>query len=281
MYKIHRPHLLSGYLASFRFEATRDEDGNKDWDMYYEPGPKARAEYRSFTGDKQRVVESAPTLAAPGETTNEMPIPRSSPRQRRFVLKAAPPEVDAHLLAELTKRGVSASRATKLLVSIQKNQNVMDQLEWGDYQIHRASPGEIRNPAGFYINLIEENVTPPSTFESSRIRRERDDHRAQVERELEKKAQREAAYNRYRIQEIERYIAEQLTGDELAQLTRTEEIECRRKYPNLPKQTINEMVPRGVRFGIADRIGLLTFEEFCDRDQNNPEPPSDVVGGQA
>jgi hypothetical protein len=45
-------------------------------------------------------------------------------------------------------------------------------------------------------------------------------------------------------------------------LTRLELDECRRKYPNLPRQTIEEMVPQGIHQRVAQKIKFLTFEEF-------------------
>lgn len=50
MYKIHKPHLTSGYLAQVRYEATTDGDGRPDWVMYYVPGAKAKAEYTALHG---------------------------------------------------------------------------------------------------------------------------------------------------------------------------------------------------------------------------------------
>jgi hypothetical protein len=45
MYKVHRPHIKSGYIRSVRHEATTDSEGKLDWIMIYSPGPKAKAEY--------------------------------------------------------------------------------------------------------------------------------------------------------------------------------------------------------------------------------------------
>lgn len=50
MYKIHKPHLTSGYLDHVRYEATTDGDGRPDWVMYYVPGDKAKAEYTALNG---------------------------------------------------------------------------------------------------------------------------------------------------------------------------------------------------------------------------------------
>jgi hypothetical protein len=60
MYKVHKPHLTSGYLARVRYEATTDAEGHPDWVMYYVPGPKARAEYAAFNGRPRRRPPRAP-----------------------------------------------------------------------------------------------------------------------------------------------------------------------------------------------------------------------------
>jgi len=54
MYKIHHPHLQSGYIERVSFTPTIDEQGNADWIMQYVPGDKARAEYQFFTNKKLR-----------------------------------------------------------------------------------------------------------------------------------------------------------------------------------------------------------------------------------
>ena len=48
MYKVHRPHLQSGYITHVQYDAITDADGQPDWRMQYTPGPKARAEYAAF-----------------------------------------------------------------------------------------------------------------------------------------------------------------------------------------------------------------------------------------
>jgi hypothetical protein len=71
MYKVHKPHLTSGYLASVRYEATTDAEGHPDWMMSYVPGPKARAEYAAFnTRPRQH-----PAFPAPGPQRTEPAAP--------------------------------------------------------------------------------------------------------------------------------------------------------------------------------------------------------------
>lgn len=70
MYKIHRPHLASGYLKSVRYQTSTDRKGNVDWIISYTPGPKAIAEYRTFNQPTQRAlfaVEQEPQVDQPLE----------------------------------------------------------------------------------------------------------------------------------------------------------------------------------------------------------------------
>ena len=75
MYKVHKPHLASGYLESVRYEATTDEDGRPDWMMAYVPGPKARAEYAAFNARPGR----RPALPAPGPQHAEQAAAPATP----------------------------------------------------------------------------------------------------------------------------------------------------------------------------------------------------------
>ena len=48
MYKVHQPHIQSGYLTKVYYQATTDAEGLPDWLLHYTPGPKAKAEYAPF-----------------------------------------------------------------------------------------------------------------------------------------------------------------------------------------------------------------------------------------
>ena len=134
MYKIHKPHLESGYVTSVFYEETQDAEGRPDWIMIYIPGNRARAEYESF-------------------------------HQRRMVPEKGSEPLDP-LLGELTRRGVSEAQAERLLSNVREGQPVLAQLEWGDVLIDR-SRGRIENPPGFYVYLVRENVLPPQPAKST------------------------------------------------------------------------------------------------------------------
>ena len=171
MYKIHRPHLLSGYLAKVSYVETMDEEGRPDWLMCYEAGPKARAEYATFTGKKLRTTDASARPPLPGGQSSKA---TRRPWQRRLTLfPASGPELkssaimDRSLTEELGKRGIGESDARDLLSCLPPGQPILDQLEYGDYQIARQH-GRIDNPPGFYISLLQRNVPVPPSFLSSR-----------------------------------------------------------------------------------------------------------------
>jgi len=89
MYKIHRPHLQSGYLKEVSFTSTRDAEGKPDWDMCYVPGPRAKAQHRVFT--RRRTLEARPVLA---ERAGDRPHTETgAPPQMELALTVSPLEV--------------------------------------------------------------------------------------------------------------------------------------------------------------------------------------------
>jgi hypothetical protein len=89
MYKVHRPHLNSGYLKAARYERSTDAEGNLDWDMYYEPGPKAEAEHRSFS----RRTAAASRLAMRRDDDNPVSLPVRPSKQH---VRQNPEPKDSH-----------------------------------------------------------------------------------------------------------------------------------------------------------------------------------------
>ena len=61
MYKLHKPHLASGYLAKVEFEKTKDAEGRPDWSIWYSPGPRARDEYVKFSAGREGASETVET----------------------------------------------------------------------------------------------------------------------------------------------------------------------------------------------------------------------------
>jgi hypothetical protein len=86
MYKIHRPHLHSGYLARVHSAPTVDAVGGPDWRLVYTPGPKARAEFLAFTHQQGAGAraDAAPMLAPAPEARPPAPAAPATALVRYF-----------------------------------------------------------------------------------------------------------------------------------------------------------------------------------------------------
>ncbi len=243
MYKIHRLHLQSGYLAKVRFEALRDLQGQPDWLMLYEPGPKAVAEFAAF--EKKRGVTIEPPADPP--TFLEAPV------------DAAP--IDP-LILELTRRGVSQRQARKLLDGLPPDQPVLEQLEWGDCLIARARQ-KIQNPPGFYVYLLREKVLPPAEFTAGRRATQQNAPEVVSRADLYQLRQ---SYEEYKREEIDHYIAAHYSPETYDALIADKTEEVRKRYRSAAfwsLENLRQVAEGALRAEVATRIAFVSFENFC------------------
>jgi len=272
MNAIHREHKKFGYITGVAYTATVDSENRPDWIMSYVPGPKARAEYHTFTRSG-RVIEL--TAEAPEQGTGAAVARtlttarrRTGPRQKHLnfdqPLDESKTSADpSPIVAEMVRRGISPAKAQALLAGSNPD-TIIDQLEWGDQQIRQAGPGEIRNPAGFYIHLIQEKITPPETFATTRRQKERELARDAHNQKVALQAAREETYEAFRTAAVDRHIQEHIRPEDFAALV-AEKAAHLQQYKMLPQRTIDEMAERDVRMDIRKELNLPTFEEFCVR----------------
>ena len=83
MYKVHRPHIKSGYIEKVSYESIVDSEEKDDWTMRYVIGKKAREEYKTFhTKRLEKGSEAHDTLTGLAQTLYERGIrPASKARQ--------------------------------------------------------------------------------------------------------------------------------------------------------------------------------------------------------
>lgn len=266
MYKIHRPHLASGYLKTIRYEQTEDAAGAIDWMMYYAPGPKAKAEYQTFTRSGRIIDAPLETVGEEIATALLHSGKRRGSRQARLQFGAAEPpesgEPPLPILAEMMRRGISEAKARALLAA-SNPETILDQLEWGDRLVN-AEPRRFRNPPGFYIHLVSEKVTPPEDFETSRRRKAREKARAAESMAQLRRYELEEAYRGYHADTIKGHIAAHVGAEDMERLVAEKTKERRKEQwcKNLPPQTIREIAERDVRLAIAAQIPIMSFEEF-------------------
>jgi hypothetical protein len=170
MNKVLRPHRQSGYIAKVDYQDTTDGGGRPDWFMFFMPGPKARAEYRTFAKrGGPNVLEIEPLDVTPA---------------------LLPAEQTAQ---ELMQRGVTESVASEL-VRDYPDDKITAQIERVDW-LRERKPEKIADPAAYLVQAIKNDYAAPKGFVSQ----------AELQRRLEARQarEREAAEDRRRQQQEE------------------------------------------------------------------------------
>jgi hypothetical protein len=167
MYKIHCSHRKSGYIAKVEYQQTADVEGKPDWIMLYQPGPKARAEFRAFT------KRGGPVMLEVEPFTPEPP-PSLAPLDGTLL--------PSPLECELIDHGVTAAVARQLATSFPE-EAIRLQLEILDW-LTEKKPEKITEPAAYLVSAIKNGHATPKGF-VSRAERER---RAEAKRAKEQQA---------------------------------------------------------------------------------------------
>jgi hypothetical protein len=174
MYKVHLPHLQSGYLAKVEYETTSDPEGRPDWTMLYTPGPNAAAEFRAFKGGGNRAVQRLPKkpVEQPGQEQLHLPTPGIAPEPAPK--KSAPeptpeplsPETAA-LVAELRSQGIGG----KVALSLAQERPDECRLYIGEYLPFweaEVAAGEFdykKGKGAFLTDAIRNAYGPPKSYE--------------------------------------------------------------------------------------------------------------------
>jgi hypothetical protein len=173
--RIHAPHKKSGYIAKVDFERTIDAAGQPDWIMLYQPGPKARAEFRAFA-------------RRGGPVTLEVEPLDVDPRGLASSLL---PGLDAPaLVTELTNRGVTKTTATEL-VQQYPTERIAQKIDVFDYLAEKQDKRIAKSPAGYLVKSIVDDYAAPKGFLSRADREQREQARKAREREAVEKRRQE------------------------------------------------------------------------------------------
>lgn len=277
MAQIHRHHQKSGYIAEVRYHQTTDRAGRPDWMMCYSPDPRAQAEYVAFA---RKSKKHDATIALPQQQLKPAKVkaaPVADTRRASTAQPGGPLPANEALIAEFTKRGVARTQAEKLLSAAGQNQQILDQLEWGDYQI-QAQPGVIKNPGGFYVDLVRKNVEPPPTFETSRLLKLRKAaEQADQQKQMDQLLLEQDYEKDYQSQEIDLHIWQHVTEYELEQLQMAKQKEIQQQFKNLYPKALQEVVWRAVRAEIAKKVPFLTFKAYCEKQARQDESDRPLI----
>jgi prophage maintenance system killer protein len=178
MYKVHAPHLKSGYLAKVEFQEQRAESGEPDWIMFYTPGHRAKAEFREAT--KPRAIQRPKQTRAallPAKTEPEQPPPA------QIVREAEPQELDS-LVTKLTSFHIAEVTASELVRDYRKSVEL--QLRALPYR----NLNKIKDLAAWLIVAIKESHQLPEAITEAQAKEE-EVRKAQAKREAHDARQRD------------------------------------------------------------------------------------------
>lgn len=153
MYKVHAPHLKSGYLAKVEFQEVQAEGGERDWLMLYTPGSKATAEFRAFAKPGKRLI---------AKTDRATKLTEPAPAQKSESAAVG----DDPLIEQLLKFGVSGPKARVLV----ENHREAAEAQIAAYP-YRDGGKPKKNAAGWLIAAIENNYTLPVAYLEEQERR--------------------------------------------------------------------------------------------------------------
>jgi hypothetical protein len=252
MYKIHAPHRESGYITKIDYQDVTDREGNADWEMLYTPGPKAFAEYQSFT--RRTITQLAPRPFVAEPQQHALPLGRAN--------------LHDPLVAQLTARGITEKKARSLLSHVKQGQEILDQLEYTDFIISSAPTGKFHNPPGLYIRNIEDNIIPPTTFETTRQRELRQQAQHARDAEMAHTARLQADYEDYQARCLDQFV-NTLPADEHKEMLFEAKKRLRSKHPTMTAEQVDDLASTYVRSELKNsgRVKIATFDAFSKQHQ--------------
>jgi hypothetical protein len=252
MYKVHKPHIDSGYVSKVHYQSNLDLTGNSDWMMFYDPGPRALAEFATF-GRKR-----APLLFIPGAP--EVPVGEPETEEDSENARCAG-DPAANLYDELTRRGITQQQARRLLENAPADQPIAEQLAWGD-QLIAQNHGRIYNPPGFYVYLIREKVLPPSEFLTT-LRNNRTS--SPMAPSAQDDPALRVAYEEYQRDEVEHYIEVHYPGELYSAVLAEKEKQVKKQFRSAAlwtRENLREVAAGVLRPEVADQIPFIPFQDF-------------------
>lgn len=180
--------------------------------------------------------------------------------------------LDAHLPAwvgEIVKRGVVERKARNLALDVPDDQPVMDQIEYAEYLIHQGR-GKITNPAGFLIWVVENNLSVPPDFETSRKKELREAREADENEERFRRYQLRDEYERHCERQVENRLNTEYVDDRLQSALREQLKIIRRELPDWYQRVTDanrmEMAMARLRSQIREQLNFPTFEQWSRSD---------------
>ena len=153
MYRLHKPHLESGYIENISFEKIRNEDGTLDWLFTYIPGRKAKGEHTFAMRKPLPKAKEIKTNPDQFKLIPDEPLPELLPE----VLLTFTDE-EENLISKMREFRVSDKKARELVKS---HRNAVEREIV--FFPHRDM-SETKNAAGLFISAVLEGYEPPDSY---------------------------------------------------------------------------------------------------------------------
>jgi hypothetical protein len=179
--------------------------------------------------------------------------------------------LDARLpswVSELVERGVAERKARQLALDVADEQPVSDQIEYAEHLIQqdRRGRGKIANPTGFLVWAIENNLSIPQDFETSRKRRLRQTAEEASNDQRFRMLQLKNEYEAYTEQQISRHLDEDYSAERLDTALREQMKAIRREQPDwfarVPDAIRREVALARLRAVVRETLHLPVFERW-------------------
>jgi hypothetical protein len=262
MYKIHRPHITSGYLKSgITYQEATDEENKVDWWIFYVPGDNADKQYEDFTATpKKRLTTSEfqkgqtffPFLdEIPSVPETEATLPSQTPIK---ILKNGqegtqttegvqdPSPATLNLKNRLVEAGMGRGEAlTQATINPEECERQLEYLPFA----------EIKTTAGaFLASAIKGGFAPPKAYLEAKTKEQEADKKRRIQ---------EAQVMRAKAEETARQAREQAVDTEISLL----ELEEPEEYAEFESFVLAEReaeAKKTARFGEAvQRRSLESF----------------------
>lgn len=246
-----------GYLATWQIARTADE---RTFKLVLRHGPLFSADHSPSRQPGQATGVRASDAARAGNAAVTADV--------HVAIKVDVAAEDARVAAlqALTERGVTTRKARQLLGGTAPAQDVLRQLEWGDFVIARAAAGTFWNAAGFYVALVRDNLEPPAYFLSARQKVEREEARRAYVEERARRDQLNEAYQHYREREASDFIAA-MEPSEREPIVAAEGQDIRSRFPSMSwtPESLRSVADAALRAKLAAELPLMDFGTFVGR----------------
>ena len=156
MYRLHKPHLKSGYIETINFEKLRSEDGTLDWLFTYTAGRKARGEHTFATSTRKPLPRAKEIKSNP---VQPLLIPDEPPPALVPDVELSFSEDEETLVSKMREFRVTESKARSLVKS--HREAVGREITVFPY---RLLGGKVKNLSGLFIKAVEEGYEPPPSY---------------------------------------------------------------------------------------------------------------------